>query len=99
MSNIISDLLSPGGGILLIPFIRVVVMCLLTVCVGCFIAGVARIHMFILSFLSGGLLISLSFFQAEYNRVHNRRHAGADDATGETASPASSISDSQKKTD
>ena len=85
---------------MLIPFIRVVVMCLLTICTGCFVAGVARIHMFILGFLAGGLLISLSFFQQEYDRVHNRRHTTeVDGATGETASPASSISETSKKTD
>lgn len=68
--SFVAELLSPGGGIKLIPFIRVVVMCLLGVCLATFVAGVARIHMFVLSCLSGGLLVSIAFFEHEFHRMH-----------------------------
>lgn len=60
----------------LIPFIRYVIMLLLVVCLAAFICGVARIHMAILSFLSGGLLVSLSVFQSEYEKMTNSRQGG-----------------------
>mmetsp|Transcript_7344 Transcript_7344/g.11156 ORF Transcript_7344/g.11156 Transcript_7344/m.11156 type:complete len:93 (+) Transcript_7344:107-385(+) len=67
-----SDVMAPGGGMLLIPFVRVVVTLLLICTVSIFIAGVARIHMAILSFLSAGLLLSIQFFESAYNKVKNR---------------------------
>jgi len=82
----------------LIPFIRVVVMLLFAICLACFVAGVARIHMLIMSFLSAGLLVSLSFFQAEFNRVNGRRQ-GTDDASGDTAASSSSSESDRPKTD
>jgi uncharacterized protein involved in cysteine biosynthesis len=75
--SMISQLLAPGGGIILIPFIKVIIGCLLLTCMTSFFLGVARIHMAILCFLSGGLLMSLSFFEGEYTRVKNRREAAA----------------------
>ena len=97
-ASFITDLLSPGGGMQLIPFIRVVVMLLFAICLACFVAGVARIHMLIMSFLSAGLLVSLSFFQAEFNRVNGRRQ-GTDDASGDTAASSSSSESDRPKTD
>jgi hypothetical protein len=38
-----------------------------------FVAGIARIHMGILSFLSAGLLFSLSMFEREFNKVSGRQ--------------------------
>jgi hypothetical protein len=37
------------------------------------IAGVARIHMVVLAFLSVGLLISISWFEKAWNDVQSRR--------------------------
>ena len=69
----------------LIPFIKCVVICLLVVCMATFIAGVARIHMFILSCLSAGLLCSLVFFENALNRakVNSRAKLAKDDGGGE----------------
>ena len=67
--SFVSDIMAPGGGILLLPFIRAVVGLLLVCTTATFIAGVARVHMAILSFLSAGLLFSLQMFETAYNRV------------------------------
>ena len=67
--SLISDIMAPGGGVMLLPFVRVVVGVLLILTIAGFIAGVARIHMAILSFLSAGLLVSLSVFESEYKKV------------------------------
>jgi len=61
--------LQPGGGIMLLPFVRLVIGCLLVLTLAGFFAGVARIHMAILSFLSAGLLFSLSMFESEFKKV------------------------------
>ena len=71
--SFVKNLLAPGGGVALIPFIRYTIGCLLLVCMAAFVSGVARIHMAILSFLSGGLLVSLSFFQSEYEKMQRSR--------------------------
>lgn len=57
---------------MLIPFVRVVISILLVFTIMGFVANVARIHMVILGCLSAGLLISLSFFEKEFNKVSNR---------------------------
>lgn len=54
---------------LLIPFIRNVILCLFATTVTAFFCGVARVHMAILSCLGGGLLLSISFFMNEYDKV------------------------------
>lgn len=69
MSSFVSQILSPGGGILLIPFIRMVIMVLFCTTSIAFCFGVARIHMAILSFLAGGLLMAISFFMNEYEKA------------------------------
>mmetsp|Transcript_15757 Transcript_15757/g.32284 ORF Transcript_15757/g.32284 Transcript_15757/m.32284 type:complete len:93 (+) Transcript_15757:173-451(+) len=92
MTSIVSQLLAPGGGILLIPFIKGVVFCLLIVTSACMVADVARIHMAVLSFLSAGLLVSLTMFQNAWDRMQKTRTSeGSDDA----AAPMTS----DKKTD
>jgi hypothetical protein len=65
----IQQILSPGGGFLLIPFTRAVLCCLFFTTVSVFARGVARIHMFILSFLSAGMWFSLGLFQKEYSKA------------------------------
>ena len=67
--SFISDIMAPGGGVMLLPFVRVVIGVLLILTIAGFIAGVARIHMAILSFLSAGLLVSLSVFESEYQKM------------------------------
>jgi len=69
MSSFFSQLMEPGGGVMLLPFVRMVIGCLLVLTTTAAIVGVARIHMVILSFLSGGLLLSLSFFESEYKKA------------------------------
>ena len=88
--SFVKNLLAPGGGVALIPFIRYTIACLLLVCMAAFVSGVARIHMAILSFLSGGLLISLSFFQSEYEKMQRNRGGGGagGSASGGAAKPA-----------
>ena len=83
MSNAISQLFAPGGGVVLIPFIRFVIGCLLLTTLSAFTFGVARIHMAILSILSGGLLWSISFFQREYEKAtkSGRLSNGVQDAS------------------
>jgi hypothetical protein len=73
--SFVSQVLEPGGGIKLLPFVRVVIGFLLLLTLIGFFVGVARIHMAILSFLSAGLLISLSFFEQEYKRLSSRGNA------------------------
>ena len=74
----VTQILQPGGGVLLIPFIRTVIMCLFVTTVTAFLFGVARIHMFILSCLGGGLLLSISFFMSEYEKaLENAKHKSA----------------------
>jgi hypothetical protein len=67
--SFLSQMMEPGGGVLLLPFVRVVIGLLLLLTTFAAILGLARIHMIILSFLSGGLLLSLYFFENEYNKM------------------------------
>lgn len=60
---------------MLIPFVRGVIAFLLVLTLTGFLVGVARIHMAILSFLGGGLLLSISFFETEFNKA--RSHSGS----------------------
>jgi len=59
----------------LIPFIRYTIGLLLCLTSAAFAIGVARIHMAILTFLSAGLLVSISFFQSEYEKMLKARSA------------------------
>ena len=69
--SFIAKILSPGGGILLIPFTRFVIACLFVVTTTVLVVGVARVHMFILSFLSAGMWISLGIFHKAYTAAFN----------------------------
>jgi hypothetical protein len=79
--SFISDVMAPGGGVLLLPFVRLVITLLLICTVSIFIAGVARIHMAILSFLSGGLLVSLYMFENAYNNIKGRQESGTNSSS------------------
>ncbi|KAG7360144.1 hypothetical protein IV203_035243 [Nitzschia inconspicua] len=91
MTSFFSEIMQPGGGIILIPFVRVIITLLLVMTMMGFVAGVARVHMAVLSFLSGGLLFSLSMFEREFNKVHGR--------SGRCPAPAPSKATSTNKTD
>lgn len=77
--------MEPGGGLILLPFVRMVIGCLLALTTTTAIIGVARIHMIILSFLSGGLLASLHFFEAEVKRV-SRKHSYSNEGHNNSSS-------------
>ena len=62
---------------MLLPFVRGVIALLLFLTTSAAIVGVARIHMIVLSFLSGGLLVSLSFFESEFKKVQGSQPAAA----------------------
>ena len=98
-----AQILQPGGGILLIPFIRTVITCLFLTTITAFIIGVARIHMAILSCLAGGLLLSISFFMSEYDKVlenKNNRAAVAGAGAGAGGATTSTTSSGERaKTD
>jgi len=83
--SFVAQILQPGGGLLLIPFIRSVIMCLFMLTVTAFVAGVARVHMAILASLAGGLLLSISFFMSEYDKAmtasKEKSRSGAGSAT------------------
>ena len=54
---------------MLLPFVRVVIAVLLMLTSLAALFDVARIHMIVLSFLSAGLLVSLSFFESEFKKA------------------------------
>lgn len=99
-SSFVAQIMQPGGGVMLLPFVRFVIGLLLVLTVLAALVGIARIHMVILSFLSGGLLVSLSFFESEFNKVRGARQGGSSASTagggGTTASSASSKAASNK---
>jgi hypothetical protein len=81
--SFMSQILQPGGGVMLIPFVRVVVGLLLCLTVGAAILDLARIHMVVLSVLSSGLLLSLSFFESELQKQQQGRGgSGGQHSTG-----------------
>eukprot|EP00525_Craspedostauros_australis_P009842 CAMPEP_0198114052 /NCGR_PEP_ID=MMETSP1442-20131203/5550_1 /TAXON_ID= /ORGANISM="Craspedostauros australis, Strain CCMP3328" /LENGTH=91 /DNA_ID=CAMNT_0043771273 /DNA_START=173 /DNA_END=448 /DNA_ORIENTATION=+ len=67
--SFVSQVMQPGGGVMLLPFVRTVIGVLLILTMAGFAAGVARIHMAVLSFLSAGLLFSLSMFESEFRKL------------------------------
>mmetsp|Transcript_13804 Transcript_13804/g.19780 ORF Transcript_13804/g.19780 Transcript_13804/m.19780 type:complete len:93 (+) Transcript_13804:159-437(+) len=89
--SLFSQLLAPGGGLMLIPFIKIVIGLLLATCLTALYLGVARIHMAILSFLSVGLLASLEMFQRAYAQVQRAR---AEEEEGDNR-----VDDDKDKTD
>mmetsp|Transcript_456 Transcript_456/g.773 ORF Transcript_456/g.773 Transcript_456/m.773 type:complete len:108 (-) Transcript_456:1359-1682(-) len=78
-NSFFQQILSPGGGLLLIPFTRVVICCLFVTTFSVFIMGVARIHMFILSFLSAGMWFSLGMFERDYSKQMGATKVGVVD--------------------
>mmetsp|Transcript_34334 Transcript_34334/g.37100 ORF Transcript_34334/g.37100 Transcript_34334/m.37100 type:complete len:89 (-) Transcript_34334:299-565(-) len=72
MASLIQEIMQPGGGIILIPFVRVVISILLVLTIMGFVANIARIHMVVLGFLGSGLLFSLSMFERELDKVNKR---------------------------
>ena len=66
--------MEPGGGMILLPFIRYVTIALMIGTGTAFINGFVRIHMGILFFLSSGLYLSLIFFEQQYNKVTKNSH-------------------------
>jgi ER protein Pkr1 len=80
-----SQILQPGGGVMLIPFVRLVVCLLLLLTVGAAVLDLARIHMVVLSVLSSGLLLSLSFFESEIKKQQGGgQHSSTSSATTTT---------------
>ena len=85
--SFVAQIMQPGGGVMLLPFVRFVIGILLVLTVMAAVLDVARIHMVILSFLSGGLLISLSFFESEFKKVSAAR-TGSGPASSSTTTTA-----------
>jgi hypothetical protein len=85
-----SAIMEPGGGVMLLPFVRFVIGLLLVLTTVAALLDVARIHMVILAFLSGGLLISLSFFESEFNKMQAGRGGAAPRSTAPSGQTSSS---------
>ena len=92
-ASFISQLMEPGGGVMMLPFVRLVISCLLVLCVTAAFFDVARIHFAILTVLSGGLLLSLQFFESEYKKLRGSS------APTTTTNGANGSRSSQQKTD
>ena len=77
--SFVSQILEPGGGVMLLPFVRwILILLLLFVVLPLAIYDVARIHMIILAFLATGLLGSLTLFESEFKKQQRgRRSTGA----------------------
>lgn len=90
MTSFFAQMMEPGGGVLLLPFVRVVIGMLMVLTMIDAIAGVARMHMVILSFLSAGLLISLAFFESEYKKQQQRAYGSSNSSGAPQQAPASS---------
>lgn len=88
--SFVAQIMQPGGGVMLLPFVRFVIGLLLVLTVIAALLDVARIHMVVLSFLSGGLLISLSFFESEFKKVRASGSAGPSSSTTTAAAAKNS---------
>lgn len=98
-ASFISQLMEPGGGVMLLPFVRLVIGCLLLLCVTAAFFDVARIHMVILSVLSGGLLLSLQFFESEFKKLRDRSSSSSSSNSAPAAVTSSSSNKASGKTD
>lgn len=98
MSSFFSQIMEPGGGVMLLPFVRLVIGCLLCLTVAAAVAGIARIHMIILSVLSSGLLLSLQFFESEYKKARKGGLRNSND-TDDDARATSRAKATSNKTD
>lgn len=83
-TSFVAQIMQPGGGVMLLPFVRFVIGLLLVLTIAGAIVDFARIHMVILAFLSGGLLVSLSFFESEFKKVRASREGGASSSSTST---------------
>ena len=90
MASFISQVMEPGGGLLLLPFVRFVIGCLLVLTTCAAVMNVARIHMIILTILSTGLFISLHWFETEFRKLRNRNSSAM--STSSSASTTTSTS-------
>lgn len=93
MSSFVSQIMQPGGGLLLIPLVRVIIGTLLVLTLAGFCVGVARIHMAVLSFLSAGLLFSISMFESEYKKAQQYRNSQTKSKTSSTTAASSTKTD------
>lgn len=85
---------------MLLPLVRGVIGLLLVLTLCGFMAGVARIHMAVLSFLSAGLLFSLSFFESEFKKMQRNQAAGSNSSsTTTTTTTTTTTGTKQAKTD
>ena len=91
------QLMEPGGGVMLIPFVRVVIFTLLCLTLLAAFLDVARLHMVILSFLCGGLFLSLQFFESEYNKLKSGRSSASSSSQGGGPKNANAADDIKKK--
>ena len=87
--------MEPGGGVMLLPFVRLVISCLLILCSTAAFFDVARIHFAILAVLSGGLLLSLQFFESEFKKLRG----SSSSVQTTTTNGANGSRSSQHKTD
>lgn len=53
----------------MLPYIQGITVVLLLICSGALYLGVAAVHMYVMIFLGVGLLASVSFVAAEYDKV------------------------------
>lgn len=83
-SSFISQVMQPGGGVMLLPLVRGVIGVLLVLTLAGFLSGVARIHMAVLSFLGAGLLFSLSMFESEFKRLQSRQSSSSSSSSSST---------------
>lgn len=94
MSSIFVQMMEPGGGVVLIPMIKITIGFLVLVCATAFFFGVARIHMAIMSVLGSGLILSLIFFESEWAKVHASRSSSSS-----LSSTTSNVKKDSEKTD
>ena len=87
--------MAPGGGIALLPYIRFIIGLLLVLTLIGTVVGIARIHMIILSFLAGGLLVSLTMFEREFKRVRGT-NTTTTTTSSSSAAPASKQASAEK---
>ena len=98
MSSFISQVMEPGGGLLLLPFVRFVIGCLLLLTTAAAVADVARIHMIILSVLSTGLFVSLHWFETEFRKMRSS-HTSSSTSTTTYSKTKNTASNNNNKTD
>jgi hypothetical protein len=98
MTNLFTEIMQPGGGVILIPFVRIIIALLLVLTIMGIVANVARIHMIILSLLSGGLLFSLSMFEKEFRKAQGyHHHQSSSSSQQESGGPSRNKSNSESR--